>query len=234
MDDDVKSAANAMNDRGADLNFEVSVVEGDELEDGLMSPKVRDTLMGSKKTPYGEEDKPARPVGLCGCLSLAYYQPQRRVVPGLRGQHGRMGVRFQPPRIGVHASGDFLARTADAYLARGQVLPSAHDAALPRVSLRLLVHHVHPGCDLVRFSDRRYGLGSDVNGDGVVALLPVEQPVARHLGASDEGENAPSAGSHQWSAHDVGHPHEAALLLKGWTHSWCACITEYERSLFYV
>ncbi|KAG6609410.1 YIPF1 protein [Phytophthora cinnamomi] len=75
MDDDVKSAANAMNDRGADLNFEVSVVEGDELEDGLMSPKVRDTLMGSKKTPYGEEDKPARPVGLCGCLSLAYYQP---------------------------------------------------------------------------------------------------------------------------------------------------------------
>ncbi|KAI9995856.1 hypothetical protein PInf_012924 [Phytophthora infestans] len=75
MDDDVKSAANAMNDRGADLNFEVSVVEGDELEDGLMSPKVRDTLMGAKNATYGEDDTPARPMGLCGCFSLAFYQP---------------------------------------------------------------------------------------------------------------------------------------------------------------
>lgn len=61
------------------LGAEVSVVEGDELEDGLMSPKVRDTLMGTKKAPYGEDDKPARPMGLCGCLSLAYYQPVRDV-----------------------------------------------------------------------------------------------------------------------------------------------------------
>ncbi|RLN44074.1 hypothetical protein BBJ29_005295 [Phytophthora kernoviae] len=76
MDDDVKSAANAMNDRGADLDFEVSVMEGDELEDGLMSPKVRDSLMGSKRAAYDDDDgKPQRPMGLCGCFTLAYYQP---------------------------------------------------------------------------------------------------------------------------------------------------------------
>lgn len=75
MDDDVKSAANSMNDRGADLDFEVSVIENDELENGLMSPKVKDMLMGSKGAPHGEDDSPARPLGLCGCLSLAFYQP---------------------------------------------------------------------------------------------------------------------------------------------------------------
>jgi hypothetical protein len=59
------------------LRAEVSVAEGDELEDGLMSPKVRDTLMGKKAAAYADDDKPARPMGLCGCLSLAYYQPVR-------------------------------------------------------------------------------------------------------------------------------------------------------------
>uniref|UniRef100_A0AAV1VLL9 Uncharacterized protein n=1 Tax=Peronospora matthiolae TaxID=2874970 RepID=A0AAV1VLL9_9STRA len=76
MDDDVKSAANAMNDRGADLDFEVSVVEGDELEDGLLSVEVRETLMGSKSATFGDDSKqPGRPVSLCGCFSLSFYQP---------------------------------------------------------------------------------------------------------------------------------------------------------------
>lgn len=57
------------------MDFEVSVVEGDELEDGLMSPKVRDSLMGAKNAAYDDNDKPLRPMGLCGCLTLAYYQP---------------------------------------------------------------------------------------------------------------------------------------------------------------
>uniref|UniRef100_M4B6U3 Protein YIPF n=1 Tax=Hyaloperonospora arabidopsidis (strain Emoy2) TaxID=559515 RepID=M4B6U3_HYAAE len=76
MDDDVKSAANAMNDRGADLDFEVSVVEGDELEDGLLSVEVRENLMGSKSATFGGDSKqPGRPVSLCGCFSLSFYQP---------------------------------------------------------------------------------------------------------------------------------------------------------------
>ncbi|GMF12603.1 unnamed protein product [Phytophthora lilii] len=31
--------------------------------------------MGSKKAAYGQDDKAARPMGLCGCFSMAYYQP---------------------------------------------------------------------------------------------------------------------------------------------------------------
>ncbi|CAH0477230.1 unnamed protein product [Peronospora belbahrii] len=75
MDDTVKSAANAMNDRAVDLDFEVTVIECDEVEDGILSTKVRDTLMNHKNAVYGESTKPVRITGLCGCFSLAFYQP---------------------------------------------------------------------------------------------------------------------------------------------------------------
>ncbi|GLD94870.1 hypothetical protein PINS_up003495 [Pythium insidiosum] len=72
--DDVKSAASALNDRSAGLEFEVSVAEMDDVESGLMSPKVRDTLIG-KKMGLDDGNSSARPTGMCSCLTLAYYQP---------------------------------------------------------------------------------------------------------------------------------------------------------------
>ncbi|TDH64898.1 uncharacterized protein CCR75_000648 [Bremia lactucae] len=75
MDDDVKSAASAMNDRSADLDFEVSVFGTDELENGIISPRVKDYLIGAKAAALGEDGKPVRPTGACGCFSLAFYQP---------------------------------------------------------------------------------------------------------------------------------------------------------------
>ncbi|GAB9462611.1 Yipf1 protein [Globisporangium polare] len=72
--EDVKSAAHALNDRGAGLDFEVSVVEGDDFEAGLMSPKVRDKLMG-KQQQQEKSDGSQGSGGMCGCFTLAYYKP---------------------------------------------------------------------------------------------------------------------------------------------------------------
>ena len=79
---------------------EVSVIESDELEDGLISPKgiqgllhktktysygesdcvlVRDALMQEAKGEHAPKEGPIRPKGLCACLSLAYYQPVRTI-----------------------------------------------------------------------------------------------------------------------------------------------------------
>ncbi|KAF1313514.1 Yipf1 protein, partial [Globisporangium splendens] len=93
--EDVKSAAHALNIAlwvlyvraaaslsqliavcaGIGVATEVSVAEGDDFEAGLMSPKVRDTLMG-KKAGYsdGSKEEGARG-GMCGCFTLAYYKP---------------------------------------------------------------------------------------------------------------------------------------------------------------
>ncbi|TMW68842.1 hypothetical protein Poli38472_006310 [Pythium oligandrum] len=73
--DDVKSAADALNDRGAELEFEVSVAEMEDLEDGLLSSKARDNLMGKKMGFSDRENDNARPMGMCSCFSLAFYQP---------------------------------------------------------------------------------------------------------------------------------------------------------------
>ncbi|CCI39924.1 unnamed protein product [Albugo candida] len=63
---DVKNAAHALNDRGSGLDFEVTV-EGDSYEEGVISQNVRNKLMGK------ENDKGVNKI--CGCFTLAYYQP---------------------------------------------------------------------------------------------------------------------------------------------------------------
>ncbi|RLN79094.1 hypothetical protein BBJ28_00022233 [Nothophytophthora sp. Chile5] len=42
-----------------------------------MSPKVRDTLMGKKGGAAYSEDNKGTAMGMCGCLTLAYYKPLR-------------------------------------------------------------------------------------------------------------------------------------------------------------
>ncbi|EQC32221.1 hypothetical protein SDRG_09973 [Saprolegnia diclina VS20] len=65
---DVKAAAAAMNDRSHGLHFDVTVGD-DDLEDGTMSPKAKDTLLHGN----GKDGRPA--LGLCGCFTLGFYQP---------------------------------------------------------------------------------------------------------------------------------------------------------------
>ncbi|DBA02959.1 TPA: hypothetical protein N0F65_005986 [Lagenidium giganteum] len=72
--EDVKSAAHAMNVRSGRLAMQqVSVATEEDLQDGLMSPKPRDGLMGGKNAQ--SSDGSVRPGGLCSCLTLAYYKP---------------------------------------------------------------------------------------------------------------------------------------------------------------
>jgi hypothetical protein len=74
--EDVASAAHALNDRSAGLDFEVSVVEGDDFEAGLVSPKVRDTLIGKRENVRdGSAGDSSARGGLCSCFTLAFYKP---------------------------------------------------------------------------------------------------------------------------------------------------------------
>ncbi|KAH9161075.1 hypothetical protein LEN26_001589 [Aphanomyces euteiches] len=64
---DVQAAAQAMNDRSHGLHFEVSVGDAADIEDGMLSPKVDDGLL--------KQNNPRTSAGLCGCFTLAFYQP---------------------------------------------------------------------------------------------------------------------------------------------------------------